>query len=90
MNMNKRERDRQEKFYNEVLKHVADLEEKDVKDEEVQRLMKTPDTKMILSRSYDNWTQAPLKEGWSRQKIMRYGAKVAARNIVMSKLPMYD
>lgn len=88
--MDARTRKQADSFKAEVIKQVAAMEEAPADSDQVTRLMSTPDSKAIMARNFYEWRDKDTREGWSRQKMMKYGALVAARNIVMSKMAVYD
>lgn len=79
-----------DKFKNDVWQQVAEFEELPKDDDRIIRMMRTPDSMDIMARNFYEWRDKDTREGWSRQKMMKYGALVAARNIVMSKMAVYD
>lgn len=88
--MDARTKKQVDRFKNDVWLQVAAFEDLPKGDERVVRLMRTPDSKAIMAENFFEWRDKEPKEGWSRQKMMKYGALVAARNIVMSKMAVYD
>lgn len=84
--MNATEKKRKRNFAIMVVKQIREQRE-GIDDAQLKQLITTPDSKMILHRAFQHYNNEPTREGWNRRKILNYGAKCAARSILMSEVP---